>query len=246
MIDDAQAQSSADMMNRFLAPPQAARAWVYWFWINGNLSLEGVTADLEAMKRIGVEGAVIYHVLGTPAGPVGFLTAQWRKILQHAISEASRLDMVIGINNCDGWGAGGPWVKPEHAMQKVVWTQKHVQGGKTYSDALAQPIVNLGYYRDIAVIALRAPAGDEVPQDLTPHITVKPELPFTVTHEYADRVTARGATVTLMINQDNPSVPAVWDLQVSDDGENFRYVYRFDRGWRFTEWSLQRDRKSVV
>ncbi len=40
----------------FAAPPDSARIWVYWFWLNGNITQEGITADLEAMERAGVGG----------------------------------------------------------------------------------------------------------------------------------------------------------------------------------------------
>lgn len=40
----------------FLKPPQSARPRVWWHWMNGNITKEGIRADLEWMHRIGLGG----------------------------------------------------------------------------------------------------------------------------------------------------------------------------------------------
>src|SRR5512136_891765 len=102
---------AADELERgFAHPPDAARPWVYWFWLNGNITREGITADLEAMQRVGIGGVLIMEVdQGAPDGPAGFGTPPWRELFKHACSEAARLGLQINMNNDAGWcGSGGP------------------------------------------------------------------------------------------------------------------------------------------
>src|SRR5205085_5355316 len=76
----------------FQDPPASARPHTWWHWINGNISREGITADLEAMRRAGIGGAQIFNVdVGIPAGPVPFMSDRWREMIGHAAKEADRL-----------------------------------------------------------------------------------------------------------------------------------------------------------
>ena len=106
----------------FVSPPDAARPWVYWFVMDGNLSREGITADFEALKRAGIGGVIIMEVdVGIPRGPVKFMSPEWRALFKHAVAEAERLGLQITLNAGPGWtGSGGPWVKPEQSMQHLV------------------------------------------------------------------------------------------------------------------------------
>jgi hypothetical protein len=73
----------------FHQPPPEARPWVYRFWLNGNISSNGITADLEAMQRVGIGGALIMEVdQGSPVGPVDFMGASWRNLFKHVVGEA--------------------------------------------------------------------------------------------------------------------------------------------------------------
>ncbi len=142
----------------FAKPPDAARPWVYWFWLNGNITKEGITLDLEAMQRAGVGGVLIMEVdQGAPHGPVGFMSDEWRELFSFVVSEASRLGLEVNMNDDAGWnGSGGPWIKPEESMQKVVFTETGVEGPKRFEDVLPQPETIAGFYRDIAVQAFPA------------------------------------------------------------------------------------------
>ncbi len=146
----------------FSSPPQAAKPWVYWFWLNGNITREGITADLEAMQRVGIGGVLIMEVdQGIPLGPVSFAGPKWRELFKYMVAEASRLGIEVDMNNDAGWnGSGGPWVKPEHAMQRVVWTETAVEGPKQFDGALPQPRAVRNFYRDIAVLAFPTPPAD--------------------------------------------------------------------------------------
>ncbi|HEY3243061.1 MAG TPA: glycosyl hydrolase, partial [Phycisphaerae bacterium] len=131
--------------------------------MNGNITKEGITADLEAMKQIGLGGAQIFNVSeDIPDGPVDFMSPEWRELLKHAVSEADRLGLKLCIHNCAGWSSsGGPWITPEHAMQMVVTSEVHVAGPTAFAEVLPQPETRRDYYRDIAVLAFPTPHDDQ-------------------------------------------------------------------------------------
>src|SRR5436190_14868477 len=103
------ASSVSDLERGFLHPPDSARPWIFWFWLNGNITSNGITADLEAMKRVGIGGVVIMDVdQGTPKGPVTFLSPQWLDLFRHTCAEAQRLGLQVSMNDDAGWsGSGG-------------------------------------------------------------------------------------------------------------------------------------------
>jgi hypothetical protein len=152
--------AGTDLDRGFRNPPVAAKPWVYWFWLNGNITREGITADLEAMKRAGIGGVLIMEVdQGAPAGPVAFMSDQWRGLFRFMVGQAERLGLEVNMNNDAGWnGSGGPWVPLDKAMQVVVTSETPVSGPKRFEGVLPQPKTNGGYYRDIAVLALPTPA----------------------------------------------------------------------------------------
>ncbi|HEU5081098.1 MAG TPA: glycosyl hydrolase [Opitutaceae bacterium] len=124
----------------FEHPPVEAKPWTYWFWSDGNLTRAGITADLEAMKRVGIGGVLIMDVdQNVPKGPVTFMSPQWREMFAFAVAEAKRLGLKVNMNNDAGWtGSGGPWVDAEHSMQKVVWSETTVSGGQHFDGELPQ------------------------------------------------------------------------------------------------------------
>lgn len=146
----------------FKEPPASAQACTWWHWINGNVTKEGIRADLKAMKEAGIHEAQIFNVdQGFPEGDAAYLSEHWLDLFRFAASEARRLGMELGFNNAAGWSAtGGPWVTPEYGMQKVVWSETSVKGGgDSVKVVLGQPQTSLGYYRDIAVLAFPAIDG---------------------------------------------------------------------------------------
>src|SRR5664279_3337973 len=156
------AAEPSDLAKGFVAPPQSAKPWVYWFWLDGNITREGITADLEAMRRVGVGGVLIMEVdQGAPKGPARFASPQWRELFKFMLAEANRLGLEVNMNNDAGWcGSGGPWITPELAMQKIVSTETNVEGPLHLETALAQPQAVANYYRDITVLAFPKPAGE--------------------------------------------------------------------------------------
>ena len=169
---------AADLEGDFHRPPPAARPWVYWYFMDGNLSREGMTADLAAMKQAGIGGAIFLEVnLGIPRGPVDFMSPQWQELVAHAMREADRLGIQIALGAGPGWcGTGGPWITPELAMQDLVASTTNVAGPEVFSAELPQPQPRepffgegtltpelkkewRNFYRDTAVLAFRTPDG---------------------------------------------------------------------------------------
>lgn len=145
--------SAAKLQAAFTHPPEAARPWVYWYWMNAAVSKEGITADLQAMKDAGLEGAYLMPIKGPMAPPllsppVTQLTPAWWDDIRFAFREADRLGLKFAFHDCDGFAtSGGPWITPELSMQKVVWTRTAVTGSGPVDVTLPQPETNQGYYR---------------------------------------------------------------------------------------------------
>jgi hypothetical protein len=149
----------AQLARDFAVPPDSARPWVYWFWKNGNITREGITADLEAMQKAGIGGFILMEVsLTTPKGPVEFFSPAWRELFRHMIGEAARLGIQVSVSSAPGWtGSGGPWVAPEQSMQKITAAEAKAAGPRRFEGVLPQPPVVRGFYADVAVLAFPTP-----------------------------------------------------------------------------------------
>ncbi|MCX7011076.1 MAG: glycosyl hydrolase, partial [Candidatus Sumerlaeota bacterium] len=168
------APTADDLARTFVQPPDSAKPHTWWHWMNGNITREGITKDLQEMKRVGLGGAEIFNVTdGIEPGPVKFMSPEWRALVKHAIEEADRQGLEICVHNCAGWSSsGGPWVQPAHAMQMVVWSETSVAGPKRFSDVLPQPQTNNDFYRDIEVLAFPTPPVEgRKMADFSPTIT---------------------------------------------------------------------------
>ena len=165
----------------FLTPPEDARPIMIWQWMDGLVTKEGITRDLEAYQKAGI-GGVQQFLVGSEtqilvkdtANAIG--TDNWRELMRHAISECSRLGLTFGTHNCPGWSSSAfPTVKPELSMQKLVWTETPVRGtGERIRTVLPRPEVDprWDYYEDIAVLAAR-PGKDGILEE----VAVVPDAP---------------------------------------------------------------------
>lgn len=157
-----------DLVASFRTPPDDARPWVYWFWVDGNVTLDGITADLEAMQRVGIGGVLIMSVSSErgaspalPSGDFPVATPQWYAALEHVVDETRRLGLEVNISDAPGWsGSGGPWNPTELSQLALVWSEKKVTGGQQLTTTLEQPYTKLGFYRDVVVQAFPTPAND--------------------------------------------------------------------------------------
>ncbi|OYZ48844.1 MAG: hypothetical protein B7Y15_11320, partial [Bacteroidetes bacterium 24-39-8] len=152
---------------KFKNPPAETRPTVWWRWYGRQISKEGITRDLEAMKQAGIGG--FYHFQLKPGVPdvlndsesvlpnVTTLSKEWWDLIQFSIKEADRLGLEATFHNSLGWSSsGGPWIKPENSMQKLVWSETTVEGGVDLKLKLIQPNIDpkWNYYKDVAVLAI--------------------------------------------------------------------------------------------
>jgi hypothetical protein len=145
----------------FRDPGRDAGVHAWWHWLDGAVSREGITRDLEALAAQGVVQATILNVglfegrdFGVPR--VAFASPEWFSMFRWALAEAERLGITLGVHNCDGWSSsGGPWITPELSMKQLAWTKTLVEGGRPLDRRLARPAAVEGFYRDVAVVAFR-------------------------------------------------------------------------------------------
>ena len=162
--------ASDEIESAFKNPPLEARPLGWWHWINGNVTKEGIDADLENMKEIGMGGVQMFDVeIYMPEGPVRYGADQWHEHVQHAVKKAAELGLEFHTMNTPGWSAsGGPWVTPELSMKRIVFSETKASGGDVDIELPRPDLkpfygarkVELGdFYRDVAVYAV--PATDE-------------------------------------------------------------------------------------
>jgi hypothetical protein len=163
------AETAGTLEEAFRQPPPGAHCKTWWHWMNGNITAEGITLDLEAMKRVGIRGFQIFQVgTGIPKGLVDYSSSEHTRLLHHAAKEAERLGMEFDIMNCPGWSSsGGPWNTPELSMKQFTWGETLVRGGQRVVATLKQPLTKLGYYRDAYVLAFPALEGESQPWEQT-------------------------------------------------------------------------------
>ena len=147
----------------FANPPASARPHVWWHWMNGNVTEEGIVADLDAMASAGIGGAQIFDAgCNVPFGGVGFDTPVWYDRLAFALREAKKRGIEICLANCSGWSSsGGPWITPERSMKFVRFTETRATGPADFAATLPVPKDCNGFYKDIAVLAVRVPEAEK-------------------------------------------------------------------------------------
>jgi hypothetical protein len=144
-----------DIDAAFARTDGTARPAVYWFWMGHNMTKEGITGDLEALKDAGFGGTIMCN-LGDVCNPWGgpipnsplpplvpYSSDAWWELIRHAASESHRLGLEFGFHNCPGYESnGGTWITPELAMQEVVFSQTPVGGGDSVFLTLPKPTVD--------------------------------------------------------------------------------------------------------
>jgi hypothetical protein len=149
----------SSLESSFVNPPDDVRIGVYWYWMNDNISQEGVIKDLQAMKKAGITRAFIGNIGGqtsAPAGEIPILTDAWWEVMHTALRTATELDIELGIFNCPGWSqSGGPWIKPEQAMRYLASAERKVNGPVRFSGKLLPGVKD---FQDVKTLAFKAPS----------------------------------------------------------------------------------------
>jgi alpha-L-rhamnosidase/Glycosyl hydrolases family 2, sugar binding domain len=193
-------QSQDSLRQNFQTPPDSAKPRVWWHWMNGNITKEGIKLDLEWMHRVGIGGFQNFDAaLNTPQvveKRLVYMTPEWKDAFLYTTKLADQFGLEEAIAGSPGWSeSGAPWVKPNQGMKKIVWTETRVQGGKPFHGTLAKPSSVAGpfqnipivdfialftgqkaetppeYYADSSVIAYRATPTDVPMSALQPKIT---------------------------------------------------------------------------
>ncbi|MDR1454392.1 MAG: glycoside hydrolase family 2 [Tannerella sp.] len=143
--------------------PDSMKLAVYWYWISGNITKDGVVRDLEAMKKAGINRAFIGNIgldePGIVEGSVKLFSPEWWDITHTAMKKATELDIEIGLFNCPGWSqSGGPWVKPEQSMRYLASSEIIVKGPQKAAD-IRLPEVAEDAMADVKIIAYPAPGN---------------------------------------------------------------------------------------
>ncbi|TCU58490.1 alpha-L-rhamnosidase-like protein [Novosphingobium sp. PhB57] len=163
----AAASASADTMEtEFRAPPVSARPRVWWHWMNGNITEEGIRKELEWMSRIGLGGVQNFDAnQDTPqvvAKRLPYMSPDWQRAFRVAASTADKLGLELGIASSPGWSeTGGPWVRPEDGMKKLSWSETVVTGRPRGPLMAPAPRNTTGPYRDLPGELANAPAHYE-------------------------------------------------------------------------------------
>jgi hypothetical protein len=216
---DAQGQSNFQAIEHaFVHIPDSVQTSVYWYWINGNISKEGVVKDLEAMKKVGINRAFIGNIGldGDPYGKVKMFSDEWWAILHTTLKTATRLNIQIGIFNGPGWSqSGGPWIKPGQSMRYLTSSQTMVSGpvdfhrqlpkaDPAFQDVkvLAYPVPE-DYGQDIGAlhpVLTSTPAMDSLGRvmdhDVSSSIPLSAGQPFSLGFETKDTFTVRSVSIT--------------------------------------------------
>ena len=175
-----ESSSTSNLEEQFLNPPTSAKPYVWWHWMGSNFSKEGITKDLEAMKESGIGGATIFNLasavqeshyptLNNPRPEQTYRSPAYWEALKHAAAEADRLGLEIGLHNTVGYSTtGGPWIDEERSMQRLVWSDTTVTGGKQLSISLSKLVLiadegwgktgrTISFFKDVVVLAV--PSG---------------------------------------------------------------------------------------
>ena len=192
-----QQQFDQQLYDNFQNPPQEARPRVWWHWMNGNITKDGIYKDLMWMNRVGIGGFHNFEAgLATPQmvdHRISYMSDEWKDAFKYAISLADSLGMEVAISSAPGWSnTGGPWVKPENAMKKLVWRETEVKGGQTLSIDLPEPYTTMSnfqnapasassnimpdtegvkWYKDLYVLAIRKDKSDLTMQEMQTKVT---------------------------------------------------------------------------
>jgi hypothetical protein len=164
----AEAQDS-DIAEGFRDPGKEARPRAYWNWLNGAVSQSGLTRDLEEAKDKGLGGLLMWDTEAmrnpdgfVPAGPP-FMGDESVGFIHHAMNEAKRLDLDLGLVCASGWNSGGSWVPPEMASKNLFSAGVVITGPGQVREKLPFPDVPSNcpkgadglpiWYADITVLA---------------------------------------------------------------------------------------------
>src|SRR6202050_1099693 len=162
-------QNAGDPLKKgFEDPPASARPRVWWHWMNGNISKDGIKLDLEWMHRVGIAGFQNFDAaLAAPQmvdHRLAYMTPEWKDAFKYAITLGNQLGLEEAIAGSPGWSeSGGPWVPASQGMKKYVWSETDVKGGKPFTGTLPHPPIVTGPLQNIPIFDFLALISGQPP-----------------------------------------------------------------------------------
>ncbi len=191
----------------FLNPPSSARPRVWWHWMNGNITKDGIKKDLAWMNRVGIGGFQNFDAaFNTPQvveNRLTYMTPEWKEAFSLTAHLADSLGLEMAIAGSPGWSeSGGPWVPISEGMKKMVWSENIIEGGREYSGNLSLPPTNPGAFQNLGSNAMASVSGSEHDAIDNYYVDIAvlaykiPENDFTL-EELETKVTSSGGNFTL-------------------------------------------------
>ena len=153
---------AATLEEGFQTVPMADRPWAYWWWVNGHVDRASITRDLEAMKRVGFGGLLLFDARGywddkghvvLPKPELEFMSEEWRKLIVFSVKEADRLGLKVSINLSSCAGAlKGPWPVGADAPKQLMYQVQPLAAG-AWQGVLEKP-QDRPYFWDVGVYAV--------------------------------------------------------------------------------------------
>ena len=232
-------KAQTSWIKNFQQPTKDYQPWVFWYWMYGCVSDEGIRADLKAMKQAGIAGTYLMPIKDITDGAqyngdARQLSETWWKRMDTVFQVADSLNIDLGIHISDGFAlAGGPWITPEESMQKVVYADTIITGGKK-SITLQVPAHLQGYYKDIAVYAYPADQYDNSKPTCSEKFPFGSSKPCDIIFTYDKPYTLQQVKI---ITGGNNIQAHRWKIYASSDGKEYQLIKEIGparQGWQNT------------
>ena len=232
--------NAPEWYKRFMSPSEKAAPWTFWYWMYGCVTDEGIRLDLNAMRDAGIKGFYLMPIKDVSDGAQyngtsRQLSAEWWKRIDTVYNTANELGLEMGIHFSDGFAlGGGPWITPEESMQRIVWSDTIVEGGKQ-EITLPRPACKENYYEDITTFAYPADYIDDRKPKASVEFPFRSSEPCDIIMSYDEPYTLRSVEI---ITGGNNYQAHRFKVYASDDGTNYRFVREISparQGWQNTD-----------
>lgn len=232
--------NAPEWYKRFMSPSEKAAPWTFWYWMYGCVTDEGIRLDLNAMRDAGIKGFYLMPIKDVSDGAQyngtsRQLSAEWWKRIDTVYNTANELGLEMGIHFSDGFAlGGGPWITPEESMQRIVWSDTIVEGGKQ-EITLPRPACKENYYEDITTFAYPADYVDDRKPKASVEFPFRSSEPCDIIMSYDEPYTLRSVEI---VTGGNNYQAHRFKVYASDDGKNYRFVREISparQGWQNTD-----------
>lgn len=233
-------EPAPEWYKRFTAPTEEYHPWTFWYWMYGCVTDEGIKLDLQAMRDAGISGFYLMPIKDTSDGKqyngtARQLSPEWWKRMDTVFRTADSLNLQMGIHFSDGFAlGGGPWITPAESMQRIVWSDTIVNGGKQ-KVILPRPECKEDYYEDVAVYAYPAEYEDNRKPKSSVTFPFRSSEPCDIIMSYDEPYTLRSVEI---ITGGNNYQAHRFKIYASDNGKDYKFVREITparQGWQNTD-----------